>query len=176
MAFNSIDDIYAYNDAVRQKLSATVSDISPEVAQMRPTPDRWSVAEILEHVAIVENSIGRICQKLIGKAKSENALSDGTFYISPEFISGCERLDTMKVEAPERVLPVGGVSIAESLALLESSRAVLLDLRDDLNKFDIRQFKFPHPYLGEISAIEWLILAGGHESSHLKQIKAQINP
>jgi hypothetical protein len=30
---------------------------------------------------------------------------------------------------------------------------------------------FPHPYFGEMTAVEWLILAGGHEKRHTDQIR-----
>jgi len=39
---------------------------------------------------------------------------------------------------------------------------------------DGNQNKFPHPYFGDLSAIEWLVLIGGHEVRHLRQIKGMI--
>lgn len=175
MALNSIDDIYRFNGVMLKKIETAVNGISAEQAETRPSPDRWSVAEIVEHIAIVEGGIARICGKLIGKAKAEELLSDGTFYLSPEFISASERIDAMKLEAPERTHPNGGVLIADSLAMIKDSHEALLVLREDLEKFDARTFKFPHPYLGDISALEWLVLAGGHKSRHLKQILDQLS-
>lgn len=174
MSLESLDDVYNYNDAMRKKLIAAVVNMPVEQAETRPAPDRWSVAEILEHVSMVETGIGRICQKLLGKSKEADMMSDG-FQLSPEFISGSARLDAIKVEAPERVKPGGGVAVADSLALLERSRSVLLEMREDFEKYDSHTHKFPHPYIGDMSAVEWLILAGGHESRHLKQIQTQIN-
>lgn len=175
MGLNSIDDIFRLNDVMSKKLRSTVEGISPEKAEARPSADRWSVAEIVEHVAIVESGIGRICAKLIGKAKAEELLSDDTFYLSPEFISGSERIDDMKLEAPERTHPKGSVSIADSLAMIDESHEALSGLREDIEKYDARAFKFPHPYLGDLSALEWLVLAGGHKSRHLKQILDQLS-
>ena len=31
--------------------------------------------------------------------------------------------------------------------------------------------KFPHPFFGELSATEWLVLLGGHEARHTAQIE-----
>lgn len=175
MGLNSVEDVFRLNDVMSKKLRSVVEGISAEQAETRPSPDRWSVAEIVEHVAIVEGGIVRICSKLIGKAKAGEILSDGTFYLSPEFISGSERIEAMKLEAPERTHPKGTVLIADSLKLIDGSYTELLALREDIEKYDARSFKFPHPYLGDMSALEWLVLAGGHKSRHLKQILAHLS-
>jgi hypothetical protein len=44
-------------------------------------------------------------------------------------------------------------------------------MRQDLRDFGVADVTFPHPFFGELSAIEWLCLIGGHEQRHLKQIK-----
>jgi hypothetical protein len=55
---------------------------------------------------------------------------------------------------------------------MEENRRKLEELRplfESANCAD--DYKFPHPYMGELTATEWLALIGGHEARHLHQIK-----
>jgi hypothetical protein len=75
-----------------------------------------------------------------------------------------------KVEAPERVLPTGKLSIVESFAKMAESLEILNQLRNGLETIDTQKLTFPHPFFGELSATEWLVLNGGHEFRHIDQI------
>ena len=77
----------------------------------------------------------------------------------------------MKVEAPARVQPTGDVTIDQAREILCSSRRALDSLRADLEQFDLSDARFPHPFLADLTAVEWLKVAGGHELRHTKQIE-----
>jgi len=77
----------------------------------------------------------------------------------------------LKVEAPERVQPTGEATVAQSLAKMDETSKTFDSLRSDLEEFDLSHHKFPHPFFGDITAAEWLVLAGGHEARHTKQIE-----
>ena len=68
MEYQSIDEIYAANARIREKLRATVAQLPDEVANARPEGEKWSVAEIVEHIAKVNNGALRICGRLLQKA------------------------------------------------------------------------------------------------------------
>jgi hypothetical protein len=57
---------------------------------------------------------------------------------------------------------------------MEENAKALRSLRERFEKFDGGAHTFPHPYLGELSAVEWLALSGGHKIRHLRQIKRVI--
>ena len=77
----------------------------------------------------------------------------------------------MKVEAPSFVHPTGERTIEESFAKLEETSSRLAEMRELFESVGRAEFKFPHPFFGEISAEEWLALKGGHEMRHIKQIE-----
>jgi hypothetical protein len=54
---------------------------------------------------------------------------------------------------------------------MEDNRKKLEELRPMFEAWDSENFKFPHPHFGDMSAIEWLSLIGGHEERHLRQIE-----
>lgn len=170
MNIQTVSDIYDGNEKAHEKFIAFVASMR-EQARHAAHGANWSVAQLVEHVALVEDSMSRICAKLLGKAEAESRMSDGSVEISPEFIAKSGEIVRVKLEAPERVRPIGERSIAESLALMEESRQRFEQLRPSFEKYDSRVNKFPHPYFGDISAAEWLILAGGHKARHLRQLR-----
>ena len=167
----TIAEIYSGNDKIREKFIQTLSPLTDEQASTLPDGETWSVAQIAEHVAIVENGVARICEKLLKESQANGQTSDGTTFISDSFRSKGVEVAETKLEAPNMVHPSSGSNIADSLAKMEETSAKFNDLRPLFETCDCSDFKFPHPYFGELSASEWLTLAGGHKMRHLKQIR-----
>ena len=171
MKYESIADIYSANQRIRERFAATVSAIAPDEAVRKPEGEKWSIQQIAEHVAMVSQGTSRICAKLLEAARSGGALADGSLPVSVEFGARSVEIAGLKVEAPERVQPSGNVTIAEALAIMGETGKAFDSIRDDMERYDLSEPKFPHPYFGDITAVEWLIIAGGHEARHTKQIE-----
>ncbi len=171
MKYQTVEDIYAANDRIRERFRETMGEISAEQASSRIDGEKWTIAQIVEHVSIVEAGMVRICAKLLRKAEAERRRSDGKVNVSDAFMEKSAEIATIKLEAPEIVYPTGEKTIAESIVKMEESRTAFAELRPAFEAFDGTTHKFPHPFFGDLSAIEWLILLGGHEARHLKQIK-----
>ena len=137
-----------------------------------PAPDRWSVAELVEHLSIVEGNVAGLLGKLLGKAEESGAGAAAAGDFDPvsieEFV---ERTRGVKLEAPERIRPTG-LSLADSLARLRDSRAALQALRPRVERADGRALRFPHPVWGPLDLYQWLLFVGAHEDRHLAQIEA----
>ena len=171
----TIADIYAANNKIREKFIEVVSNLSDAQAAFLPGNEKWSIANLVEHVAIVEDGMTRISAKLLAQAQKEGKSSDGTAKLSENFVKKAVEAKTQKFEAPERVHPTGKLTVAESLTKMKENRQKLEELRPLFETVDGSDFKFPHPFMGEISAHEWLALIGGHEARHLEQIKSILN-
>jgi hypothetical protein len=57
---------------------------------------------------------------------------------------------------------------------MAETRQRLESIRPAFQAWDSTEFKFPHPFFGDMSAAEWLALIGWHESRHLEQIRRMI--
>ena len=169
MNYRTLDEAYAANDAVREKLKNTVSALSEEQLDARPDGEKWSVKQIVEHVAMVNDGIMRICSKLLSKAEAAGRPANG-FTMSTGFLEKAMGSADAKLEAPEIVHPAGA-PLSDSLARLGASTEALKGLREKFEKFDGTEPKFPHPYFGDLSAQEWFVLGGAHEGRHLRQIR-----
>ena len=170
MKYESIEDIYSGNAKVRERLKALIGSIPPEKTSVLPEGEKWTIAQILEHVAMVDESTVKICAKLLKKAQEAGQTSDGQVVISDEFLQKGVEIATMKVDAPSFVQPSAGKSIAESLTKLDETAERLNEMRSLFESVSGCDLKFPHPFFGEITAQEWLALKGGHEMRHIKQI------
>lgn len=167
----NISDIYEANDQIRLKLKELVENLSEEQLHFLPDGEKWTIAQIVEHVSIVEEGIMKISAKLLNKARENGGTSDGGAKISAEFIEKVTASGTQKFNAPERVHPTGNVTIAEAFAKMEETRRKLEELRPLFESVDEREVKFPHPAFGDLTSHEWLLLLGGHERRHIAQIK-----
>jgi hypothetical protein len=173
MDFNSVSEIFDHIDATRERLLRSVEGLSEGQQGFRPAPDRWSAAQLCEHLAIVEGNVVRLLGKLLDKGEESGATRDGAHTFAPvsigEFV---ERSRDVKYEAPERIRPGDAPVLADSLARLRDSRAALHALRPRVERADGRALNFPHPAWGPLDLYQWLLFVGAHESRHLAQIEA----
>lgn len=171
MKYETIEEIYNGNERIRQRLRELLSSLTPEQVAALPEGEEWTIAQIVEHVSIVDEGALRICAKLLKKAADAGQTSDGRATISEAFLESAGKSVTVKLEAPDFVKPSGEVSIADSLAKLEATAERVREMRVLFETVDGTDPKFPHPYFGDLSAQEWLALKGGHEMRHIKQIE-----
>lgn len=171
MKYESIADIYSANQKIRARLRATLGEISSEETTALPDGEKWSIQQIVEHLSMVDFGISRICAKLLEEAKAAGTPSDGSFALSTEFGERAAEIAMLRVEAPERVQPTGNVPISEALERMGANREAFGSMRSDLERYDISGPKFPHPFFGDLTAGEWLVMAGLHEQRHTKQIE-----
>ncbi len=168
----SVSEAFVSNEKAREKLKTLVGTLTTEQASMRDlSQDKWSVAEIVEHIAIVESGIAALCRKMLERAKEGGVISDGKIRLSDKFIAEGDRSMSEKWQAPDRVRPTGTKTIEESFAIMAATKTKLEQLRPLFDEFSSTDAKFPHPFLGDLTAAEWLCLIGGHEVRHMHQIR-----
>ena len=141
MEYKTIDDVYAANASIREKFKGAFATMTKEQLNAHPPGDEWSVAQIVEHVAIVNDGALRICAKLLGKAEAAGKTNDGSVLISPEFIEAASSAVGRKLEAPEMVRPINNLSVADSVAKL-----------DELQLSSVYESSSPSPANGQAPA------------------------
>lgn len=174
MEYTSISDIFTVNLLFRQRLLETLAEVKPEEADVVAPGEKWTIQQVAEHVSLVGSGIARICGSLLEASKTDAKPADGSFRLSEEFGSNAAKIATMKLEAPEMVAPSGKVSIEEAIDRLERSMLTVSGMQDDLQRYDVAGHTFPHPYFGELTAAEWLVVLGRHEDRHRRQIRRML--
>ena len=79
-----LHDVFSRLDQSRAALAAAVDTIAPPLRQQRPDADRWSAAEVLEHLSIVE----RIVVEHGGEITFEDAPDGGALFVVKLPLSG----------------------------------------------------------------------------------------
>jgi hypothetical protein len=171
MKYTNIHEILTENDHSRDRFCTIVNAVTDEEAGRRLDGEKWTIAEIVEHVSMVNAGIAKICLKLLRDAQADGKPADQTLAISPDLQEKVDDLLGRRVEAPERVQPTGGTSIEESLVNLGRATRDIKAMGPEMERYDLSGHRFPHPYFGEITAIDWLIVMGRHELRHGRQIE-----
>ena len=174
MAYQSVADIFEKIDKTRERLYNRVEGLSPAQEKFRPTPDAWSIAEIVEHLGVMENRLSGLMKMMLKKAESASSeAGKGSQGFRPFSLDQhIERSLKEKYVAPETVRPSGNITVEESLAGLRSSRAALHELRPKLESIDLSTMTYPHPVFGPLDLYQWLAFIGVHEDRHLRQIES----
>src|SRR4029453_712708 len=145
-------ELLRHLDANRVALHAAVAGDPSSLRETRPAPDRWSVAEVLEHLARVEEQLTRFLGAKRSEARSAGALEPGG-EVSPVVQSVDQRrlVDrSRRITAGDRVLPRGEMDSIAALTALEKSRLALRDLVTAYDGVNLGAFTHPHPVLGVI--------------------------
>lgn len=161
----------AYLAETRESLHRTTKNLSPTQLQFKPAPDRWSVAECLEHIVIVEsfilNTINSTLQQPAGSFTS--AMSDEV--MDARLKKATER--ATRVKAPVHLEPTGRRPHDQLLPEFDAARKRTSDFVGGTNA-QLRERGFPHPILGELDCYQWVLLIGGHGERHRAQAEEVI--
>ena len=172
-SYNDASEIFDEIDRTRARLFESVEGLTAEQQGFRPAPDRWSVAQLCDHLSIVEGNVLKLLGKVLAKAEESGAPPrDGAAFAPVSIEEFAERTRGVKLDAPEAVRPADSRPVAESLAALRDSRAALHALRPRLERLDAHALRFPHPAWGPLNLYQWLLFVGAHEDRHLAQIEA----
>jgi uncharacterized damage-inducible protein DinB len=157
----------AYLEKTREGVIDATKGLSEAQLKFKPAPDRWSVSECLEHIALAEDYIfGMVSTKVMtapaGPADRDIAKIDAqVLAMVPD--------RSHKVQAPEPLVPTGRWTAAESLEHFEKSRAKTIEFLKTTP--DLRAHVTDQNPLGvQMDAYEFILLISAHSERHTKQI------
>ena len=173
MTYNSVSEIFEEIDGTRERLLHTVERMDEGRQGFSPAPGRWSVAQLCDHLSLVEGSVAKMLGRAVARAEEAGPQRPSDAPFAPvsveEFV---ERTRGVKLEAPERARPSDARPVADSLASLRDSRDALRALAPRLERIDGHAVSLPHPVWGPLNLYQWLLFVGAHEARHLAQIEA----
>ena len=146
----------------------SIEGVSEAQWNWKPGPDRWSVADVAEHITTAEAFLrglvtDRVMQapappELLEKTKGQDAVVLRTI---PD--------RSAKVQAPEPLQPKGAFEDKASvIAAFKEARAETIRLAGDGGR-DLRAYAMDSP-LGALDAYQWLLFVTAHTERHTKQI------
>jgi hypothetical protein len=155
--------------ASETKLHELVTGLTKEQWAFREAPERWSIAEIIEHVMAVENRITRAIQKLIEQPAPEGDRPNTTGKDALVMKRATDR--SAKLSAPEQVRPVGKFADTDQMMTeFAATRARTVRFATE-TQADLRSRSIPHMAFGDLDCYQWLLLLGKHGVRHAQQIE-----
>ncbi len=163
-AFASLDDAHA-------RLRAAVAAVPPPLRGRRPSVDRWSVAEVLEHLALVERRFSIALGERIDEARARGLGAErATVQPLPEGIGRMLADRSAKRQAPEPSQPRGVLDEAAAWAAYEDARSQFRRTVGAADGFALSEVEHTHPFFGTLTVYQWVELVAAHAVRHADQI------
>jgi len=160
-------------DHSRNRVIEVTTGLSDAQSRFKPTPDRWSIAEILEHmVTVQERVLGPVRQLLAQAPAPPNRDAREIDLILIEKIPD----RSMRANAPEPIVPTGKVPCAVALERLSTNYERLLEFIDATP--DLRDHAVEAPPLRFVTngahtmmdGYQWALTVALHDERHVRQI------
>lgn len=157
----------------RRELLEAAHAVPAAQRMVRPAPDQWSVAEVLDHLVKVESSSGRLFSVQSRQLRANGAPTETeteiASIVTPYVRFGMETR-ARRVDAPDMVAPAADVDFDATVTALETSRARLLLALREADGLALGTVSVPHPRLGVLTLYEWLLTIARHEQRHVLQL------
>ena len=134
-----------------KEIAAAVSGLADKVLRYKPSPDKWSILEILAHLADME---------LLYAYRIRQMLADKKPVIAP-----IDQDDWARNLGYMQAVP------AELVALYGLNRHHTLRLLRRLKPGDLEKSAFHPEYKKDVTVAEMVERMGGHGANHLQQIE-----
>jgi uncharacterized damage-inducible protein DinB len=155
-----------YLDETREGLVAATKGLSEAQMKFKPAPDRWSVAETLEHITLVEDALFQNVTSNVMKAPAAAPDRDTAKIDSMVLDMVPDR--THKRQAAPEFVPTGRWTRAETRDHFLKSRAKTIEFLQSTP--DLRAHAIDSPLGQQLDGYEWLLFMAAHSQRHTKQI------
>jgi uncharacterized damage-inducible protein DinB len=158
-------------DANRDGLWAAVDSVPVALHLRRPEPGRWSVADVLEHLVLLERRVGALFAQQLSAIPRRRG-------DAPEIADVDVLIDTRRlldrsrpITTGDALRPHGTLDPTTARDALTQSRRVLRDAVSSADGLALETVSLPHPAFGPLNLYQWIAFMGTHEARHAAQIR-----
>ena len=158
-----------YLEETRKNFLESVKGLSEAQGIFTAAPDKWSIAEAAEHIAISEETIlGMVTDRIMKSpaAPEKKEAAKGKEKLLPAMLTD----RSSKFQAPEMLKPTNRwtnqADLAKSFNASRDKTIAYVNTSQD----DLRSHFGAHPVLKELDAYQWIFLIAGHSARHTAQI------
>ena len=161
----AIDSLKTTQAAIHQSLEG----LSAHQLSYKPSADRWSVAECLEHIVLVEKRLFKGVQ--LGMQASANPERRVEISVSDvDVIKGMRSRKNARL-APAGTEPTGQFGDATgALQAFDTLRDTIIEFSQNTQE-DLRTHYFDNRVFGTIDTFQALLMIANHSERHRKQIE-----
>ena len=161
------DKAVKYLEKTREKVLEATKGLSQAQWNFKQAPDRWSVAEVTEHIAAAEDFLMAMIVNTVMKAPARTETVD--LKALDELVLEKISDRSNKVQAPEPLRPSNKFGTpTESLKHFKESRARTIVFLKTTK--DLRQHAVDSPMGKKLDGYQWVLFIGAHSERHTKQL------
>jgi hypothetical protein len=144
-----------------------VDGVTDLQAQWKPAPDRWSIIEYIEHLAVSDDGLVALVKRSLNTPAHTET--------EDERKSREQKLRETKIpkgvnRAPENLKPAARFdSLAEAVSAFLAARERTIEFAQSTAD-DLRKHFTPHPVLGQMDGYQWLCGNARHAESHAAHV------
>ena len=155
--------------ATRKMFLDSVAGLTPEQWNFKAAPDRWSIAECAEHIAVSEEFISNLVMTQVMKSPADPSKRDQVKGKEEVIVKQVPER-SQKLKAPEVITPTHRWKTPEEIvAHFKEARdrdIVYIETTQD----DLHDHFASHPVMGLMDGYQWLLLMSAHSERHTEQI------
>lgn len=156
-------------DRTQKAFLASIEGVSDAQWSWKAASDRWSIAEVSEHITAAESFLRDIVTTQVMKEPATPELLEKTRGRDAFILQGIPDR-SQKFQAPEPLRPTGRwKSKPEVVDVFKTERSTTAKLAGDGQK-DLRAYAMSGAG-GDLDAYQWLLFISAHTERHTKQIE-----
>jgi len=163
------DRALAYLESTKKGVVEATKGLSDPQWNFKAGPDRWSIAEVMEHLAAAEDMIRGMNQEQVMKSPAIPARDSAELQKIDAMVVAMVPDRSHKIQAPEPLKPTnrfGSPTDAEKHFL--ESRATTEEYLKTAT--DLRAHASDSPMGVKLDGYEWILLIAAHSERHTKQM------
>ena len=167
-SMETLNDKMARFERMRTELLDELRSRDPETLTARPLEDKWSVMEIVEHMAVAEREVLMGLPERSALKTYDRTLKNRLMLKVVMFVLGRR----IKVKVPSRTMnPKGEADLRRIIEMWDESQKWLTDYVSGCSPEELRKAVFSHPVAGPIDVEQTVDMGMAHLESHRAQIE-----
>jgi hypothetical protein len=150
----------------QSRLLRTADSVGADQWQNRPKAGRWSAAEVIAHIVMVERAVLGSADRILQDEPRRFSLWK-SFHLPLALVEA----RVIKRKTP---IPLDPELVREKETMLADLRGVrerTLAFLDETKGRDLSRYRWRHAFLGTLNVYQWMQLIARHELRHEKQLR-----
>ena len=159
-----------YLKQTQKDFLASIDGVSEAQWKFKAAPDRWSIAEVAEHITLSEDFIGSSIKEKMMKGTATAEQKEKAKGKEDQVIQMITDR-SKKAQAPEQLKPAGKFANAKEVEkLFSEKRDANIKWAKATGEPELRNHIAPGP-IGDLDTYQWLLFMAAHSKRHTLQIE-----
>lgn len=164
--------VEAYLKETRENLLAQIKDLTPEQFKFKPGPDRWSIAEVCEHIVTSEGMLRGMVEGMLKAPANPDKRAEVKMTPAMIKMGVTNRDEPNRRKTLDAMVPTGKyATVADAMKAIKEARHTTLEMVEHTPAADMESHIGPVGPLGMNDVMGAVTFLAAHSARHTKQIE-----